>query len=291
MANNLGHRTWRVGTIRVTSVIEDQTDHIPPQMFFPASTPDAVAAHTWLVPHYADEAGNIGLRVQAFVLQTATRTIVVDPCVGNGKTLSLPFWNNQQYAFMERFREADFDPADVDLVVHTHLHEDHVGWDTHEVNGRWVPTFVNARHLYTQAGLDHVRAGTEGDRDATLRESIQPVFEAGLADIVDEHADLGEGLRLVATPGHMPGHVSLWIESDDERALISGDFVHHHVQLAEPSWAEVADIDTAVAEATRRRMFGEVTAAGAMFFGTHFPTHSVDRLMTDGAVWRFVPTD
>lgn len=284
--------TWTVGGLRVTTVVEEQTDHIPPQLFFPAATAEDVRRHEWVVPDFADERGNIGLRVQAFVVETPTRVIVVDPCVGNGKTLSLPFWNDGNWPFLDRFAVAGFDPAQVDLVIHTHLHEDHVGWDTHRVGGDWVPTFTRARHLYVDEGLAHLRAGADGDRASVLAESVQPVFDAGLADVVTvgtDGLDLGEGLRLAPTPGHLPGHVSLWLESDGSRALISGDFVHHPVQLAEPDWAEAGDLDDDLARVTRRRMFTEAAEPGVRFFGTHFPTRSVGQVVADGDVWRFIP--
>jgi len=123
-------KPWAIGDVRVTVVVESQTDHIPPEFFFPAASAEAVAQHDWLVPDFADDRGRIGLSVQAFVVETPTRTIVVDPCVGNGKTLEMPFWNDQQWPFWERFEEAGYSAAEVDAVVHTHLHADHVGWDT-----------------------------------------------------------------------------------------------------------------------------------------------------------------
>src|SRR5262245_2020243 len=128
IANAVG-TPWVIGDTRVTVVLENQTDHIPPEFFFPDATAEAVAAHDWLVPEFADDEGRIGLAVQAFVVQTPTRTIVVDPCVGNGKTLEMPFWNEQQWPFWERFEDAGFSATGVDAVIHTHLHADHVGWD------------------------------------------------------------------------------------------------------------------------------------------------------------------
>ena len=176
---------WRFGEITITSVVEAQTDGIPPEFFFPSATGAGVATHSWVVPTFADEQGRIGMRVQALVVDTPTRRILVDPCVGNGKTLSLPFWNDQDFPFLERFAAAGFAPETIDLVVHTHLHEDHVGWDTHRVNTSWVPTFRNARHLYVREALDALRRSERPDAQHTIAESIEPVIAAGLADLVD----------------------------------------------------------------------------------------------------------
>lgn len=285
---------WQFGEITITCVVEGQFEHIPPELFFPAATAEQVAAHEWLVPTWADAEGRIGLRVQALVVETPTRRILVDPCVGNGKTLTMPFWNDQSFPFLERFHEAGFDPLTIDVVLHTHLHEDHIGWDTQRIDGAWVPTFPNARHVYVREAIDALRTSDRPDSANALRESIDPIVAAGLADIIDGPAgaplDLGEGLGMVATPGHMAGHVSLWIqpEGSTERVLITGDFVHHPVQLGEPEWAEVADVDADVARATRRRMFTEAATAGAFVIGTHFPTQPAGRIVPHGDTWRFV---
>jgi glyoxylase-like metal-dependent hydrolase (beta-lactamase superfamily II) len=280
---------WKVGAATITSVVEDQTDHIPPQFFFPEATNEAVAAQEWLRPDWADAEGNVSLRVQAFVVELGDRCVLVDPCVGNGKVRPLPFWNEQSWPFLERFGEAGFTTDGVDLVVHTHLHADHVGWDTHLVDGAWVPTFPTARHLYTARELEYARAGGDPGVAGVYADSIAPVLDAGLADVIDEDADLGGGLRLEPSTGHTPGHVSLWIESEGERALVSGDFMHHPVQFAETGWAEIGDSDADEARATRRRMIAKAADTGALFLGTHFGTSPAGRVVVDGDAWRFVP--
>lgn len=282
-------RRWQVGDVTITSVVEDQVEHIPPELFFPEADAGAVAEHGWCIPEFADEAGNIILRVQALMVECAGRRILVDPCVGNGKTREMPFWHEQSWPFLERFAAAGFAPDRVDTVIHTHLHADHVGWDTHLVDGEWVPTFTRARHLYTQAELDTVAAGEGMDFAQTYADSVVPIIAAGLADVVDPATDLGDGLRLAPTPGHTPGHVSLWIERGDEVALVTGDVLHHPVQCAEPEWAEVGDADAALARATRRAVLEEAAARGVLFVGTHFPNHPAGRLVADGKSWRFVP--
>ena len=173
--------------------------------------------------------------------------------------------------------------------MHTHLHADHVGWDTHRDGDDWVPTFTGARHLYTEAELEfvaHDRARRAKTSTATRsRRSSTP----GLADIVEPDADLGHGMRLEATPGHTPGHTSLWIESDGEHALITGDFMHHPFQFAEPQLAEIADADVEVARATRApdaraRWRAPARSCSAR---TSRPVPPVAS-STDGDAWRFV---
>jgi glyoxylase-like metal-dependent hydrolase (beta-lactamase superfamily II) len=280
---------WTVGEHTITSVVEDQIEHIPPELFFPGTGAADVARHAWLVPDFADEQGRITLRVQAFVVQARGRCVLVDPCVGNLKKRPFPYWNERSWPFLERFAEAGFDVAKVDTVVHTHLHADHVGWDTRLDGSTWVPTFRNARHLYTARELDYCRKGGNPGIDGVYADSVAPILEAGLADVVEEDAKLGDGLRLEPTTGHTPGHVSLWIESAGEVALISGDFLHHPVQCAEPSWAEVGDFDAEEARATRRRMLTRAAESRALFLGTHFGTHPAGRVEAAGNAWRFRP--
>jgi glyoxylase-like metal-dependent hydrolase (beta-lactamase superfamily II) len=170
------------------------------------------------------------------------------------------------------------------------VHADHVGWDTHLADGAWIPTFTHARHLYTAAELEFARVTADHPQMAHLyRDSIRPILDAGLADEVADDADLGDGLRLEPSPGHTPGHVSLWVESAGERALVTGDFMHHPVQFAEPDWAETGDADVDVARATRHRMVRLAAQSGALVLGTHFASRPAGRVAADGDVWRFVP--
>lgn len=281
---------WTVGRATITSIVEDETAHIPPEFFFVGATAEAVARHAWCVPDYADADGNVALRVQALVIEIGTRCVLVDPCVGNFKDLGSPFWNQQEWPFMERFAAAGFTPERIDTVVHTHVHPDHVGWDTHLDGTTWVPTFTNARHIYTEAEMAFARLAMDHEMMRhSFRDSIAPIVDAGLADEVAADADLGDGLRLESTPGHTPGHVSMWVESAGDRALVTGDFLHNPVQCAEPDWAETGDADAALARATRHRMLRMAAETGVLFIGTHFPSRPAGRVVADGDVWQFVP--
>jgi glyoxylase-like metal-dependent hydrolase (beta-lactamase superfamily II) len=302
-------QAWQVGEARLTAVVEAQTDHIPPAFFFPSLTEERVRSVPWLVPDYADEAGNIAMTVQAVVVEVGGRTVVVDPCVGNDRTRESPFWHQQHWPFLDRFRAAGFDPAAVDLVVHTHLHTDHVGWGTQRVDGRWVPTFPNARYAYARPELDWLAAraaaatgpdGTATGEDADAfhihADAVAPVLAAGLADVVDLDADLGDGLVLTTAPGHSPGHAVLWLTSGGERAVLAGDAIHHPVQCDDPVLAFVSDDDPALALATRRALLDEVAATGALLLPAHFPSRPAGRLVAAGDApgdgggrWRFAP--
>jgi glyoxylase-like metal-dependent hydrolase (beta-lactamase superfamily II) len=152
-----------------------------------------------------------------------------------------------------------------------------------------VPTFTRARHLYTARELEFCRAGGDPGLDGVYADSVEPIVDAGLVDIVDEDAELADGIRLEPTTGHTPGHVSVWIESAGELGLITGDFLHHPVQCARPMWAEVGDDDAEQAADTRRRMLGRAADTGALVIGTHFPTNSAGHVLVEGDAWRFVP--
>jgi glyoxylase-like metal-dependent hydrolase (beta-lactamase superfamily II) len=280
---------WKVGDATITSVLEDETPGIPPELFFPDATAADVLRHPDLIPDYADEQGNITLRVQAVVVEIGSRRVLIDPCVGNGKMRALPFWNDLSLPFMERMADAGFDVGSIDTVVHTHLHADHVGWATHQVDDAWVPTFTNARHLYTARELEFCRSLAIPGVEEVYADSVAPIIDAGLSDVVAEDADLGDGMRLEPSTGHTPGHVSLWIDSGGERALISGDFLHHPVQCAEPQLAEVGDADAEQARETRRRMLAQVAESGALMLGTHFAGSPAGRVVANDDVWRFEP--
>jgi glyoxylase-like metal-dependent hydrolase (beta-lactamase superfamily II) len=287
----MGERTerWQVGDVTITSVVEVQFDGVPPELFFAGSDAAMVQQHGWLQPHYADERGMLHFRIQALVLEVAGRTIVVDPCIGNGKKRELPFWNEQQWPFVERL-EGDAGVAldRVDQVVHTHLHLDHVGWDSRMVDGAWVPTFPNARYLYVGDDLDELLAMSDDESRQIVADSIRPVLDAGLADRVAADHDLGDGLRLVSTPGHTAAHASLLVESAGERALVTGDAVHHPLQLAEPALS-FGDADLALASRTRHELLRSSAGDQRLVFGTHFPSHPMGRVVADGPGWRFEP--
>jgi glyoxylase-like metal-dependent hydrolase (beta-lactamase superfamily II) len=272
-------RTWNVGDITVTSIIEVDGS-APGPFLIGAATPDAVLAeHGWARGTFVDDAGMLLTRVQALVVETAGRTIVVDTCIGNDKQRDVRAWNDLQLPFLDRFRGAGFDPLTVDAVVCTHLHVDHVGWNTSLVDGEWRATFPESRYLF--AGPEYRHWDQEPFRQRPEHvDSVQPVVDAGLVDLVDVDAQLAPGVSFVSTPGHTPGHCSVLIESAGQRALITGDFMHHAVQVAAPGWGSHFDTDSAAAERTRREFIEAHADSDLLLIGTHFGGPGAGRIVS-----------
>ena len=262
-------RTWTVGDITVTSVLEVEGP-APGPFLFKEATPDVVSSrHGWARGTFIDDDGMLLTKVQALVVQAAGQTIVVDTCIGNDKPRDVPAWDRLQLPFLERFRAAGFDPTTVDLVVCTHLHVDHVGWNTTLVDGDWRPTFPNSRYVF--AGPEYHHWAQEPHRQRPEHDdSIQPVVDAGLVDLVDVDAELAPGVSLFSTPGHTPGHCSVLLRSNGQRALITGDFMHHAVQVAAPEWCSRFDTDAAAGEQTRRDFIAAHADTDLLVIGTHF---------------------
>ena len=297
-----------LGSSRITSIREQDLTGI--NDLLRGATPDAVDTIGWLRPHFVDGEGVLLGLVQAFVLEHDGRLIVIDTCVGNGKDVPVvPEWTGLQTDFLERFRSAGFEPADVDVVLCTHLHLDHVGWNTYHDGEHWLPTFPNARHLFNRAEYEfwqgeanETYVPTEGESERLIavrqmfaetqvnvqRDSVQPIVDAGLAEFVEAPCELFPGLRLIPTPGHTPGHVSVEITSDGSRALVTGDSFHHPCQIAHPEWAAIPDSDQTQSTATRRAVLADVAGTDVLLIGTHFAEPVCGHVVADGDSYRLV---
>jgi len=242
----------------------------------------------WLAPHFMDESGNLIMSIHALVVETPTRCILVDTCIGNDKERDIPNWNKLQLPFLEDLAKAGYPRDSIDTVLCTHLHVDHVGWNTMLVDGQWVPTFPNARYLM---GRQEYRYWNEEDDSDTYRtvlaDSVRPVFDAGLVDLVETDHRICDEIRLEATPGHTPGHVSVAIESGGEQALITGDCIHHPCQMARLDWSSSADYDPEAAKVTRQDVLEKYSDRDVLVIGTHFATPTAGYVKTDADAYRF----
>lgn len=277
---------WQIGDVTVTKIVEMETTG-DAQWILPDATADAIKDIEWLRPEFMNEEGQLRFSVHALVVETPDRCIVVDTCVGNEKE-RLPYedWHQLQTGFLDDFAEAGFDRNTVDNVLCTHLHLDHVGWNTMLVDGQWIPTFPSARYLMAADEFEYWRAQDLPLEQAVFADSVAPVFDAGLVDLVQTNHQICKEVDLVPTLGHTPGHVSVRIRSGGQQALITGDFIHHPCQMARLHWGSTADVDSAEAHATRRRVFAEYAGTPTLIIGTHFAGATAGHIVADGDAYR-----
>ena len=195
--------------------------------------------------------------------------------------------------YMRDMQSEGYQPEDIDFVLCTHLHVDHVGWNTRLVDGKWVPTFPNAKYIMDKKDLDFwgsIDADTDIDfmqvQRQVFEDSLMPVINAGLAQPVDAPSIICEGVRLISTPGHTPGHVSVVLESEGQTGLITGDFIHHPIQFHDPALVSPFDVDNEMAIETRRRIFGEYADTPTLIIGTHFAGPTAGTLVTENGTYR-----
>ncbi|MFJ6464531.1 MBL fold metallo-hydrolase [Streptomyces sp. NPDC091387] len=285
--------SWTVGGVTVHRIDEVALPLATGPWLLPDATPEMVTAQDWLHPHFAGQDGILHIDSHSFAFVVNGLHVLVDTGIGNGKERANPAWHDLRTDFLEHLTGAGFPPDSVDLVILTHLHADHVGWNTRQVNGEWVPTFPNARYLTSRAEREFwATYDMEEPREQMFRDSVIPVEQAGLLSTVDvphEGAEIAPGLRLIPTPGHTPGHVAVELTSQGETALISGDCVHHPVQLAHPVIGSCVDIDPRQSEATRRKLLRSLAGTDTLLLGTHFAPPTAGRVIAHGDAYRLEP--
>jgi glyoxylase-like metal-dependent hydrolase (beta-lactamase superfamily II) len=284
---------WKIGSVVVTRVAE-QDAAIPAAAFFPGSTAEEIAGLDWLTP-WAVEAGNVKIVIQALCLEADGTRIVVDTCVGQRPLPDMYAAMANDGSFLGALADAGFAREDVDVVICTHLHFDHVGWNTmRDADGRWVPTFPNARYVLARPEYEHWRAAGAEARVAasavTFDDAVTPLFDFDVVDLVDVDHQVTPSVSLVPTPGHSPGHVSVRIVSGGAEALVTGDCVHSPIQLTRPEWGIVVDADPEQSSTTRRALVDRCCDRDVLVIGTHFPPPTAGHVVSDpGGGARFRP--
>jgi len=278
---------WTVGNVQITSIMES-ADRIPWAPLFPAETSELYKKYDWLVPRFITPEGQIILAVQAFVVAVGSRRIIVDTCVGNDKEREIEHCSHLQTAFLKDLITAGFSPETIDTVLCTHLHFDHVGWNTQWVDGRWVPTFPRARYLFGRREWEHCQ-NLLSEKTSDVRhilDSVEPILAAGLADLVESNHRLTDEIWLEPTHGHTPGHVSVHISSQGQEAVITGDVFHNPIQFAEPDICSLACVDKEMSRKTRRELLSRYENRAARLFAVHF-NDPVGWIVRDSRNWRF----
>jgi glyoxylase-like metal-dependent hydrolase (beta-lactamase superfamily II) len=280
----------RLGDVTVTRVVEVDRSSNPIERLLPESTPDGVAAeHHWLAPHWIDAAtGAHRSHIQTYIVRTSRHTVLVDTGVGNDKRREgWPLWDRRQGTYLDDLAALGVAPEQVDYVVCTHMHVDHVGWNTRLVGGRWRPTFPRARYIFVGEEWEFWQAESRAGAEPSgcIDDSVWPVVEAGQAVLVDSDHAITPELRLEPAPGHTPGHVCLRLSSAGGSAVFSGDLMHRAVQVARPEWSSCFCTDPVRSRATRRAFVEEHAASGVLILAAHFPHPG--RIVRDREGFRF----
>jgi len=274
----LGHakmHSWRLGDIEIGRILEFETPLFRPLEFFDEALPAVMEPYRdWLEPDALDPvSGKMVMPVQSYLLRTRHHSILIDTCIGCRKSsTAVPAWTDlRDETWLRNLATAGVVPEEIDFVFCTHLHLDHCGWNTRLLDGRWVPTFANARYILAREEY----AAAEAKNDSVFRENILPVMEAGQALLVDADYALDDEIWLTPSPGHTPGHVCVNIASRGRKAIMIGDMMHSPLQLARPDWSPNFDFDQAVSRQTRQHFLDHHCETDTLVMTAHFPSPSV----------------
>ena len=277
---------WKVGKVKITKIVELETTGST-RFILPLAGNEEIRKLPWLIPHFATEEGRLKMSIHSLVVETPSRRIVVDTGLGNDKEgRNVPTWNNRNTPFLETMTAAGFPPDSIDTVLCTHLHVDHVGWNTRRMEGKWVPTFDRARYVFGRTEFEYWRDHSIApDKAAVFNDSVKPIADAGKADLIESDARLTDEITLIPTPGHSPGHMSLLIRSEGEQALLAGDVAHHPCQMAHLDWSSTADSDPVQSAVTRRELFSRFADNPTLVIGGHF---NAGRIRRNGDAFKFI---
>ncbi len=284
-----------LGRVTVQKLFEMESGP-PMSLILPGITPQDIARlATW----YQDETlgataekSAFTMSMHSYVLQIDGLTALVDTCNGDLKHRSIPDVDRVQTPFLANLASLGLTTNDIDLVLCTHLHFDHVGWNTRLENGKWVPTFANARYLFSRRDFKHFsEQELVDDHLRAFRDSVLPVYEAGRAELIEPdiavHRQIGDGLWLEPAFGHSPGNFSVLAEAGGQRAIFWGDVVHHPVQMVRPELPMNFDSDPAHARETRLRTIARAADEKLVCFPAHFRDPSAGQVLRDGSAYRY----
>lgn len=276
-----------VGGATLVRVEEMVDTSFTARSFFPAFDPEAFRPHLgWMAPrYYVVERDALVFSMHSWVVRTGRHTVLIDACVGNDKDrMPREHWHRRSTPFLDRLRAAGVTPEDVDYVMCTHMHADHVGWNTVLRDGRWVPTFPRARYLFSRVEYEHWLAHPDPSpiRRNAIQDSVLPVVEAGRAEMIEDGHEVDGAFTVTLAPGHTPGNAVVRLASEGAEAIFSGDVVHHPIQVYRPDWSTAACLDPAASAASRRRVLESCCSRGALLLPAHFPAPHAARVADAG---------
>jgi len=273
----------KVGEATIQTIFELDAGKVIADIMLKA-TPEAIKAISWLAPQYADATGRLKAVNQSFLVKIGGKNILIDTCVGNRRERpGFPEWENLDTPYLNNLKQL-IDPAEVDFVICTHLHFDHIGWNAQWQDDKWAPLFPNAKYVIDRQEYDYWANNPQKemiDDLNAIEESIEPLRADGLLHLVDENQEILPGVRLIATPGHTPHHDAILLESGGESALFVGDVFHHPCQIAHPEW-ESFDTDTPKAIEIRNILLNTYADTPTIIIGAHFAEPAWGRVVKTG---------
>jgi glyoxylase-like metal-dependent hydrolase (beta-lactamase superfamily II) len=289
-----------IGQFEISRVIESEGPFLEVQSFIPDADQAVVEGNRdWLMPRFIEPASNkIILNIQSYILRTPRHTILVDTCVGNDKPRpGRPMFDHLSLPYLADLAAAGVRPEEIDFVLCTHLHVDHAGWNTQLINGRWVPTFPNAKYIFARTEYEFWERrhldGSEGPVPNVYDDSILPVMQAGQAVLVDADHQIDDGLWFEPAPGHTPGNVVVNLQSQGASGVLTGDVMHHPRQLIRPEWSSRACEDPVQSAATRRALIERYADTDTLIAPAHFASPTMGHIISkgDGFGYRLVNED
>jgi glyoxylase-like metal-dependent hydrolase (beta-lactamase superfamily II) len=282
-----------IGDISIHRIVEQEGPFFDAAQFFPSLSPEMLAPHkNWMVPRYFTADGKVMLCIQSYVVKTKHHTIMVDTCVGNHKERpNRPFWHRMSSDRYERnLAAAGFSVADFDYVMCTHLHGDHVGWNTRLEDGRWVPTFPKAKYLFADAELAHWTGKHDVDPAALpwITDSVLPIMAAKRAELVKSDHRMGDDIQLMPTPGHSIDHFSVAVGAAGGGAIITGDAIHSPIQTHYPDLGMFSDFNGKQGAVSRRQLLERCCDTPTLMCTAHFAQPSVGTIVAAGDAFKFV---
>jgi glyoxylase-like metal-dependent hydrolase (beta-lactamase superfamily II) len=295
IAWNTETESCSLGDTSIHRIVDLESVRFPAQMIYPNVRPEDMEALTARFgAHHFDEASlDLLLSFHAFLVRTKKHTILVDLCCGNDKDRpTRPAWHMRNGPFLDNLARAGVSPADIDFVMCTHLHADHVGWNTQLVDGAWVPTFPNAQYLFAEKEFkhwqrEHEKNPVEPVLYGAYVDSVLPVMGSGQALLVQSNHEVGSGIHMEAAYGHTPGNVIIHVEQNAKHAILCGDAIHHPAQLAHPEWSTHFCSDADQSRVTRMALLEDYANTETVILPAHFQAPDYVSIVRDGKAYNF----
>jgi glyoxylase-like metal-dependent hydrolase (beta-lactamase superfamily II) len=279
---------WTIGDVKITRIVESEGPWDGTFILPDATRENMQKERDWLYPTFSDEKGKLVMSIHSLVIESQGKRIIVDTCIGNDKVRSNPAWNKLQLPFLQDLQKNGYPRESIDHVICTHLHIDHVGWNTMLKNDKWVATFPNAKYLLGGTEWDFFSRSEDPFFKDPVDDSVRPVIAEGMTNLVDDKHRVTDEVWLESTPGHTPGHFAVRISSKGQEGVITGDLMHHPVQCRYPEWDDNFDNDGPQAKKTRRAFCERYADGKTLVFGTHFAMPAPGRIIAKDDSFRFV---